>query len=100
MRVGKTRSHEQLEVLIEVKVLIGNLDQSVLALLDDLLLQNGVKHWVDFILDGLNEHWVSHLEWELEGILQVRVRQSHDAVLLKQDWFSLLDPVDGLTLRI
>ena len=100
VRIGKTRSHVESELVIVVHLLIGDSDELASTFDDDLSLENWIKHWVDFILDGLDEDWPTFLEWDLEGILEVWMRKSEDGVLLEEEWLSVSDPSDGLTLRI
>lgn len=100
MRVGKTRSHVESELIIEIVVLVTQLDELHTSLLCDLLLEKRVKHRVDLVLDVLNKDGLAIHEWELKSISKVRVRESKDESVLLELTLALLDPSNGLSLRI
>lgn len=100
MRIWKTRCHVQSKSVIIVHILISNLDELISTFNDDLLLENWIKHRINFILDGFDKNWEALLQWPFESISQIWMIESHDAILLLKDWLSSLDPVDGLSLWI
>ena len=70
MRVAETRSHVETELIIIVHVSIGNFDQLVTALNNDLLFKNGIEKWVNFVFDLLDKDGVALHERELKSILE------------------------------
>lgn len=55
MRVGKSRGHVDVELLIIVKFLISNHNELVSASLGNLLLKQGIKHGINFVFNRFNE---------------------------------------------
>jgi len=100
VRVAETGGHVEAELVIVVHVGVGNLDELVTALHDDLLLKDGVENRVDLIFDLLDQDGVALHERELEGILKRGMVEGEDAIFLNEVSFSSLDPRDGLTLGI
>mmetsp|Transcript_11627 Transcript_11627/g.17628 ORF Transcript_11627/g.17628 Transcript_11627/m.17628 type:complete len:363 (-) Transcript_11627:1768-2856(-) len=100
MGVGQTRGHVEAELIIVIHLLVSQLNELVSTLDNDLFLEDGVDHGVDFVLDRLDKDGETFLKRPLEGILQTRVTQSEDAVLAGQFGFTSLDPMQSLALGI
>ena len=100
VRVAETGGHVEAELVIVVHVSVGNLDELVTALNNDLLLKNGVENRVDLVFNLLDQDGVTLHERELEGILKGWMIEGEDAIFLNEISFSSLDPRDGLTLGI
>ena len=100
VRVCETRGEEQAEFIIEVHLGVCNVHYLVATLLNVLFLENGVKHGVNLVFNVLNHAWRSILERNLQLVLQVLCLEGVNEVTLHELILSLLDPGDGLALRI
>jgi hypothetical protein len=100
MRVGETRSHVESEFVIVINFLITELDSSGSTFSDNVLLEDGVKHGIDLVLNGFNQEWETFLEGKFEIISKSWVSKSGDAWIFHKEWLLSLDPRKGLALRI
>mmetsp|Transcript_44498 Transcript_44498/g.103963 ORF Transcript_44498/g.103963 Transcript_44498/m.103963 type:complete len:458 (-) Transcript_44498:2-1375(-) len=101
--IRQSRCEVECEVFLVVHVLITDVDVEILALLDNLLVQDRVEHRVDFILNVLDDEAEPFTHGKLDLILQVlgcQCRNAHRRVLTDAGFLSGLDPAIGLSLRV
>ena len=97
MRVGQASGAEQLEGWRIINLLV-ELDDEVLALLDKPLLEHGIQHGVELLLNVLDEHGFAEGEAVVEDVPEVLiVERSHPQLIIL---LAVLEPVDTLALRI
>jgi hypothetical protein len=101
-RVGQTAGHEHLEIFVPVKLGATYVHKHVLAAGLDLLLQHGVEHGVDLVLNALDDKGLAFLHAEFEEvILEFGMVEGCDAARRVDGLLVLiLDPVLALALWV
>ena len=98
MGVSKLGVEVELEVLMEVQLSVSHLDVLALALLDDGTSVHRLDDGVNSVLQILDQHWLSSLNGELEGLHHFGVRETGDLKVILLLSFS--EPGDTLELGI
>jgi len=82
MRIGKSRCHIESELVIIIDIGIRDLDELSSTFNGNLFLKNWIKHWINLVLNGLNEARKTFLKWPFQSFLQVWIVQCGDTVML------------------
>mmetsp|Transcript_33722 Transcript_33722/g.73616 ORF Transcript_33722/g.73616 Transcript_33722/m.73616 type:complete len:922 (-) Transcript_33722:2039-4804(-) len=98
VRVGQAGGAEHVERVAEVHLLVRQLDDVALALAHEALLEHGVQHRVQRLLNVLDQHRLTEGHTVLQVVAELLLHQRGDAqhVLL----LAVLDPREALPLGV
>jgi len=98
MRIRQLCRHEEQEVIVIVDLRSSQVDHGLVALLEDILLEDGLEGWIQDLTDVLEQDGEAHLDGSLNRQQELALGKLNDlqtVVLL-----FLLDPLVALCLRV